>query len=304
MTISNTDVYFNENALAWITDGYEAAGYTYPTPAQRLRILNETLDRYGTDIKTAYDIGCGGGHLTAAMAQRDIKVTSLDASTPMLELAKQRIMSLPDNQRKNVTLEHGLFFDLPDHTKDCLVALGLIGYLPSDADFFEKADRLVKKDGYVIVSFRNRLFNLFSMTWRTFEEAKNGSIGSLIEEAASYYHSLPYETTHQFYIALQKAVLAAMSIPKESARQVQGVQYKGSIEPRQTSPREAKSVAEQFGFIPLECIGIHPHFSLPALNTCLEPGAYNLLSDALLPFERLPIALLWSSVFIYVFKKK
>jgi hypothetical protein len=127
---------------------------------------------------------------------------------------------------------------------------------------------------------------------------------ALINEINDYIKKIPPEDIKEFLRALNNITSQLLEkfdqLPTETSM---AEDYTTIVEPRQSTPQEASRVAEKFGFTPMHFIGIHPHFSVPNLNHCFIPDVYNKISDALIPFEQHPMALLWSSVFIGVFRK-
>src|ERR1700748_1761950 len=80
------------------------------TPEGRLRLdlafanLQEFLPQ-DTQSLYALDLGCGTGAIAVLLARRGLHVTALDASLPMLDLAKQAAQEAGVEER--ITLKHG-----------------------------------------------------------------------------------------------------------------------------------------------------------------------------------------------------
>jgi SAM-dependent methyltransferase len=56
---------------------------------------------------SALDLACGTGRLPIVFAQAGLTVTGLDYSSAMLDLARQKIASLPDDVRRRIDLAQG-----------------------------------------------------------------------------------------------------------------------------------------------------------------------------------------------------
>lgn len=302
--------YFDENSESWVLDGYEQAGYNYPTPFQRLRVIKNII-RQLEDLKHLIDVGCGGGQLAFSIAELGVKVTGVDQNKKMIQLAQAALSEMPQAVMDLVSFElksvDELGLEKGDY--DALTAMGLIGYLPNDEILFKSASRNLRKNGYFIVSFRNRLFNIFSISERTLMEVENDNFGRLVDEIDQLYEEVDEKTTLDFLTALH--VITGQILEnkqllldsKQSPSENRGKTYTSNIEPRQTTPGEAIQTAKKCGFKWVSFSGIHPHFSVPRLNKALPPQIYNRISDSLIPFENSSLSLLWSSVFIGVFQK-
>lgn len=305
----NPSDYFKNNAKSWLLDAYEQSGYNYPTPIHRLRVLKNIL--FQIEVKNLMDLGCGGGQLAIALAREGINVHGVDQSEEMIGHAKSELSNQSAQIRDRITFECNHIDAIRVSNKfDAVTAMGLIGYLNNDDLLFEIASKTLQENGYLIVSFRNRLFNLFSISHRTIREVKEGNFDSLIQEASEFYQEISIEEARQFLsqlhtvsgLLLQDETLLFQS--KESPSTKQGISYTSNYEARQSTPKETIEVAKRCGFKTLFFRGVHPHFAVPGLNQKLPPQVYNLLSDSLIPLEANPISLLWSSVFIGVFQKK
>lgn len=305
----NPSEYFSRNAKSWLSDAYEQAGYNYPTPYHRLRIVRDILRRL-ENVNKVLDIGCGGGQLAAALAEDGLSVCGIDQSTEMLSIANELIASKSAEVRSRVTFRAAAIDNLDSAEFDALTSMGVIGYLSSDDQLFNVAATCLRSRGFLIVSFRNRLFNLFSLSHRTLTEIQSGEFNRLYLEASDLYKQISEPMSLAFIQQLNQ-ITGELSTEsptfRESSRlpsEQKGQSYTSSFEARQTTPREARETADRCGFNVLEIHGVHPHFAVPGLNQMLPPQVYNRLCDSLIPFESTPLALLWSSVFIGVFQKK
>ena len=308
MDNKNVSEYFDVNAEAWLIDAYEQSGYNYPTPQHRLRVVTDILHRVD-NIKRLLDLGCGGGTLAIALANGGINVHGIDQSDKMIKHAQMELKKQSAEVRRRVTFDQKPLEEVETDSYDALTAMGVIGYLANDALLFELASRVLRKKGYMIISFRNRLFNLYSISHRTIREITENQFTTLSDEASELYQKIDKNKVLHFLKELHKVsgqllkdgALDIEAIESPSMRK--GKQYASEIEARQTTPRQAIKTAMQYGFQTLQLYGVHPHFSVPGLNTLLPPQVYNRLSDSLIPLETTPASLLWSSVFIGVFQK-
>ncbi|EKD70997.1 MAG: Menaquinone biosynthesis methyltransferase related protein [uncultured bacterium] len=306
--IEATESYFIDNAKSWIFDAYENKDYIYPIGLHRVRIVLKII-RELVDIHKILDIGCGGGHLCCELAQNGYNVLGIDQSRVMIEEAEKNRLGLSQHAKDRLNFQFNSLNDIQVDTFDVLTALGLIGYLPNDEQLFKKANMLLRNNGYLIVSFRNRLFNLFSISHRTLNEIKAGEFIGLVEEASSLYEKIDNKDVKSFIEELHtvtKKILDNGLLDKKTnteSFEKTRKNYTGAIEARQTSPKQAMKIANNCGFNTVKLYGIHPHIMLAGLNEMFPLQVYNQLSDSLIPLEESRMCLLWSSVFIGIFQK-
>jgi ubiquinone/menaquinone biosynthesis C-methylase UbiE len=102
------------------------------------------------------EIGCGAGLTTIDIARRGYRVTAVDTSQAMVELAsenarKSSLDSLVSFHQADI---HNLKFE--EHSFDLVIALGVIPWLPDITQALDRMTRLVRKGGYLLVNMDNR----------------------------------------------------------------------------------------------------------------------------------------------------
>ena len=299
--------HFEAHADSWLADHYGEASYVYPTPRHRIRIVLDILSTLSPGLNIV-DIGCGGGDLALALVEQGHTVVGLDQSERMVEIAEGRSLSLAEDEQSKVRfMVRGIDqIDVPPSSFDVVTSMGVIGYLDNDDDLFRAALGGLKPGGLFVVSCRNRLFNLNSLSHRTVREFDSGAAPALIEEMAEYCQDVPFAEAEAFVGRLRG--LPETSITRASQSDTVGAPAGDEntdhlIEARQHTPRELTKTATRHGLISRGFHGVNPHLIDPRLNRLLPPGVFNLVSSALEAFENLPVSLLWSSVFIGVFEK-
>lgn len=304
--------YFEDNARQWIAGGYDDSGYNYPTALHRVRIVSGFISGLNKKRLKVIDLGCGGGDLAFRLVRDGHSALGVDQSKKMIEIAENGRKKLPKKVRERVRFLREEIDQkmMPGEKFDIVTAMGLIGYLPDDKILFKIANGLLKPGGYLLVSARNRLFNMRSIGKRTEKEIKNRYALKLIKELYGLYNQVPAEDARRFVGNLRKTVL---SLPKKTSFKKESMQsplerhgLRASVlksEPRQSTPGELKKTALKYGFKHRAYYGVHPHLLDPNLNKMLPPQLFNRVSDCLQVFEYLPISLSWSSVFIGAFKK-
>jgi ubiquinone/menaquinone biosynthesis C-methylase UbiE len=128
-------------------------GYRYP-----LGVINEHLERYcfaGKFIvdKNVLDIACGCGYGTSFLARRGAKsVIGVDRSVEALECAKFYTES-------NLKFINGDAYKLEfeNNTFDVIISFETIEHLDNPTKFVTELQRVLKKDGTLIISTPNKL---------------------------------------------------------------------------------------------------------------------------------------------------
>ena len=304
--------YFDDNAKQWLLDGYNDDGYNYPTAAHRVRIVADYIANLKRRNLRILDVACGGGNLAFRLASDEHSVTGIDQSQNMIDLAEARRNTLPKKARDNTTFLRHAVGRKTNFSKqfDVVTAMGFIGYLPNDKMLFDIAHSLLKPNGYFIVSARNRLFNMQSISQRTEKEIKKGEAANLIKELHGLYENIPEEDVDTFirhFKKIAKRLPESMSSNQKTAASP-SAKYASYVsrlnsEPRQSTPEGLKKTATQCGFKHITYYGIHPHLIDPNVNKMLPPQLFNQISGCLEAFEHLPISLAWSSVILGVFQK-
>lgn len=307
--------YFSENAVAWLSDAYSQGDYNYPVGLHRTRLVTEILDGlFDSQELNLIDIGCGGGDLCVSAAQLGYHTTGVDQSAEMIDVANARRQSLPTDTASRISFKRCSLDEIDqyftDNVFDVVTAMGFIGYLPDDVLLFAAAHKLLKPGGRLIVSCRNRLFNMTSISKYTVREIENGTALALIEELNELYHDIPEQNIGQFLQLLKETTplfqleqIGPGQKTNTDGSSETGAESISTIEARQHTPKQLGSVAKSYGFANTALYGVHPHIIAPRLNTFLPPKVFNRLSDCLCAFEKLPISLAWSSVFLAVFQK-
>tara|TARA_B100000945_G_scaffold319818_2_gene328038 strand:- start:361 stop:1305 length:945 start_codon:yes stop_codon:yes gene_type:complete len=303
--------YFDENSDAWISSSYDGDGYDYPTARLRSEktcaIIN---DMFPDGHANLLDLGCGGGHMAISLVKEGFNVTGIDNSSVMLARAQESKMVQLINREARDRLHFRrcdiLKSGLPGSSYDVITALGLIGYLDNDYDLLIEAYRLLRPGGIFVVSCRNRLFNMVSISDHTLREIEQGTAGLLVKEIQSLYQQVSDTNVINFVSLLSEAVKTINIDPdvQSSNRQIYNKKKATmNIDARQHTPDQLMKNASECGFGHKAYYGINPHFLMASVNNLFPPGVYHRLSSSLEAFDELPVSLIWSSVFIGVFVK-
>jgi SAM-dependent methyltransferase len=102
------------------------------------------------------EVGCGAGLLAAELAGRGYRVTAIDSSEAMVELARGHAAEVGVQEELTISVgdAHGLPFATASY--DLVIALGVVPWLHSPAVALAEMARVVKPDGFVLLTSDNR----------------------------------------------------------------------------------------------------------------------------------------------------
>ncbi len=302
--------YFIENSDAWIKDGYESDGYNFPVGEARMRIVLSLMRSHCGAGDLLVDLGCGGGQLCVHLAREGYQATGVDQSPAMIAAFQKDLEKESQEVRARVKcVQSGLLDNsLPPSRYGAVTAMGVIGYLPEDDPIFQEAYRILRPGGVFVVSCRNRLFNMVSIGSYTIREIENGGAKKLVEEIQELYEPILQDAAKKLVTSLGRAAQdlskrAITDAKEDSGSHGSAPVYTSSIEARQHTPKQLKAAAEKNKFSFVSFYGVHPHLLMAGMNRKMPPHVFNHLSKSLEALESHPASLIWSSVFIGVFKK-
>lgn len=119
--------------------------------------IKHVIDNYDESARLC-DVGCGAGPVTFELLRSGYNVVGLDYSSDMLSNAKLRLDS---GHIKNKPLINGNSESLPfvNEAFDCVICLGVISYVENYENIIKEIYRVLKPNGRMIISFRNK-YNL------------------------------------------------------------------------------------------------------------------------------------------------
>jgi len=128
-----------------------------------IRIRTETVQHFTNDMRfdRVLDIGCGDGAISLPLLPRCRRLTLLDLSSAMLELAHQRI---PLERTKDVDMINGDFIgaNLARDSFDLILCIGVLAHVDSPAAVIAKVAEVAKPGARVVLEFTDS-FHLSSV---------------------------------------------------------------------------------------------------------------------------------------------
>lgn len=144
--------HFDQLAASW-WDPKGEMGPLHALNPPRLRFVDQACD--GLRDKTALDVGCGGGLLAEAMAQKGAQVTGIDLASQALGVARAHAdesgleIDYLECAAEKLALERAGGFDV-------VCCMEMLEHVPDPGSVIEACKTLVKPGGDVILSTLNR----------------------------------------------------------------------------------------------------------------------------------------------------
>lgn len=172
--------FFNKDSRSWSKKSKFSKKKLQNIVQQRNNYVFERVKKIKPKI--FLDVGCGSGDLVNETVNFTKKSVGIDYADKMISIAKKKF-----NKRKSDKIEfHSKsIFEYKTKKKFNLIsANGFIEYLSVKEfkKFIKISKKLLSKNGYIILSSRNRLFNAISMNDYTLKEIKTKMIKDLVEE--------------------------------------------------------------------------------------------------------------------------
>ncbi|MCJ7565027.1 MAG: class I SAM-dependent methyltransferase [Candidatus Aminicenantes bacterium] len=248
-----TKDFFNRKAMDYYREHYQVEFEKEKYPSQYIRHQRILGLLEGEKPGWVLDGGCGSGVMACELVRRRWRVVALDIAEKMIKETNERTARMIPRKKDWVKTRVGDVeaLDLEDSAMDATLYSGVIEYLEKDEPLLSEARRVLKPGGILIVTSRNRLFNLFSMNDYTRSEIQNGTVASLLEELLGLQSWLEYEK--KTIPLLVKYMRERVS--KKNIEVFQATMGKVSKPPldytmtrRQHSPFQLKASFEKMGF--------------------------------------------------------
>ncbi len=101
------------------------------------------------------DVGCGTANFSLKLTQRGARVTGIDISEKMLEIARKRALQKKmDIEFKRMDSQN---LEFPDSFFDGVLSMATIEFIAEPQQMIEEMFRVCKKGGFILVGTINRL---------------------------------------------------------------------------------------------------------------------------------------------------
>jgi 2-polyprenyl-3-methyl-5-hydroxy-6-metoxy-1,4-benzoquinol methylase len=250
--------YFSRHAAAWFKQAKFQKKGPQSSAQQRNNFVFEYLKK--NRIKNFLDIGCGTGNLVYEASKVTKFSHGIDFAKSMIVLAKKKF------KQKNLKFENidALKFN-SDVKYDVVAANGFIEYFSKKdlEKITKKIHTILKKNGVLLISSRNRLFNIFSLNNFTNLEINSKKIPSLLNET------------------MQLINLDFKSFKKIRGLKFETINYK---QPKtgvnvdlinQYTPKQLINFYAKNGFEAINISGINYHSVIPSFKTTNYVNEFN-----------------------------
>ena len=151
---SLSEKYFDKNAEKYTKD-YYLNQIRHPKWQRQKKIEELVKKFFKSSSCKILNLGCGPGLLEENLSSFGFFGIGLDSSPAMINLAKKRSLEKSFSKKwqffvgdcENTKLNSGEF--------DCVIASGLIEYMPNDEKLLKEVKRLLKDDGILILNITN-----------------------------------------------------------------------------------------------------------------------------------------------------
>ena len=111
------------------------------------------IDEFPQRLRTAVDIGCGPGDvmIRLARARPDLHITAIDASAPMITLARDAVMKNGLSDRIELILGYVPSVALKAHSFDAVLSKDLLHHVPDPSVLWREVARLARPGAVVYV---------------------------------------------------------------------------------------------------------------------------------------------------------
>jgi 2-polyprenyl-3-methyl-5-hydroxy-6-metoxy-1,4-benzoquinol methylase len=154
--MNNTKEVFDKLAVNWINESYNSGEQTIATV--RLEIIEQLLK--GIKSESLLDVGCGDGRLLSLFEDITQRM-GIDYSVNMVALAKKQNPDINFLQAdlNDINLENHLLSNIQNKYQ-VMTMMGVVHYLDIPSKTISILEKIIENNGFFIISFRNKLFNL------------------------------------------------------------------------------------------------------------------------------------------------
>tara|TARA_Y100000741_G_scaffold364383_1_gene355226 strand:+ start:3825 stop:4655 length:831 start_codon:yes stop_codon:yes gene_type:complete len=149
--------YFDENTELWTTIYKEKNLLPLIIQQREENVINFIKSLNLKNNAKILDLGCGTGLTCEKLIKMGFNVVGLDCSKKMIDEAKKNCNFTEFNGNYEFDICDAENLSLESNTFDVVIAMGLVEYLNLDIQAIKEMKRVVKKGGYLIITFPNRI---------------------------------------------------------------------------------------------------------------------------------------------------
>src|SRR5438094_543469 len=151
----NVNTHFDSTASYWdeVYTGQDLQGIIYQQ--RQAAVLDFVAAANLPPGARVLEIGCGAGHVTVRLAERNLQVNAIDASAGMVEVTARQVREAGYGERVAVTQAdvHALAFESGHF--DLVVAVGVIPWLHSPGEAVVEMARVLRAGGQLVLTADN-----------------------------------------------------------------------------------------------------------------------------------------------------
>jgi ubiquinone/menaquinone biosynthesis C-methylase UbiE len=136
---------------------YEGTSYDSYGKRFRAKYAMDFVDKYISSGKRVLDIGCGTGWVSCALARKGYKVTGVDFSEKMLEVADKNAHQMGVDSQCTFILGEIDKLKIKESQFDAIIALGYLEYILDPQPVVSEMYRLLAPSGIVVAQIWNRI---------------------------------------------------------------------------------------------------------------------------------------------------
>jgi ubiquinone/menaquinone biosynthesis C-methylase UbiE len=107
------------------------------------------------------EVGCGTGRFTAPLAEKDVRLTSVDISEEMLESTRRRLTQVGVVDAVTLQQMDARSMEFPDSTFDVIVSMNVLNHVPEYERVVSEMARVLRPGGSIVIGVPS----LFSLYW-------------------------------------------------------------------------------------------------------------------------------------------
>lgn len=142
--LSNAVMRVEQAEFGWV-NAEATCAHDYLVPS----VLSSIQKLYGNRRIRILDLGCGNGFVASQLSKLGHDVVGIDSAVDGINIART---SYPTPHFQRASIYEDKWPGIHDDWFDCVVSLEVVEHLLYPKVLFERSYRLVKKDGYLLVS--------------------------------------------------------------------------------------------------------------------------------------------------------